>query len=76
MSFYKSPGVERTALRNKRVNDATAVKATLHLQQWDPVDDDFVLQTLEIPAHEVGEALGRTMYAVIQRRVHLRKTLS
>lgn len=71
MSAYKSPAVAHTAERNRRANEATAVKATQRRQHWQPTDDCWVTETLDIPAHEVALALGRTMYAVAKRRSFL-----
>lgn len=68
MSTYKNPAVAHTAQRNKRVNEATAAKATQRNQHWQPVDDCWITETLDIPVHEVALALGRTMYAVAKRR--------
>lgn len=71
MSTYKSHNVARTACRNRHINQMTAAKATQAYTRWQPVDDERVLKTLDIPTHEVAEALGRTMYAVAARRSFL-----
>ncbi len=56
--------------RPARVNaqNATSERAVAKGQRWSQEEDDLLQSTLELPAAEVAEALGRTLYATIQRR--------
>lgn len=42
----------------------TLVQATNHREPWAQVEVDLVIETREIPAEEVAETLGRTLYAI------------
>lgn len=42
----------------------TETMATSHREPWAQVEVDLVIETRDIPAVEVAEALGRTLYAI------------
>lgn len=42
----------------------TATKATHHREPWAVTEVELVVETRDIPAEEVAETLGRTLYAV------------
>lgn len=68
MSTYKNKRSEVASAIGRAKNERTEPTAENRRQPWDASDDAFVLGTLELPVLEVAAALGRTYYAIIQRR--------
>ena len=57
----------------RRDYELTRARAEHHRDRWTDADDRYVLDHPEMPAREVGLALGRTSAAVRRRRVVLRR---
>lgn len=65
--------VARIGFRNYKANCKSRDYAEKHRQLWTQEEDDFILSSLSDPRIEVAYALGRTVYAVAQRRRILTK---
>jgi hypothetical protein len=53
--------------------ERTLAQATSNGRRWSDAEDAVVLELMDRPVEETCEELGRSLYAVAQRRVALRK---
>jgi hypothetical protein len=59
----------------RRDYEATLAVADQRYEPWTDDEDAYVLEHLHVAARVVGIALGRTSYAVVARRITLRRRL-
>lgn len=59
--------------RDQQEHQLTRRAAERHKDAWSEADDRYILDHLDMAAREVGLALGRTTWAVRQRRWRLRR---
>ena len=79
LRYYRAlPDDRRAALaakwtaRDQHEHELTRRAAERHRDAWTEADDRYILDHLDVAAREVGLALGRTSWAVRQRRWRLR----
>jgi hypothetical protein len=59
----------------RRDYEATLAVADQRYEPWTDDEDEYVLENLHVAARLVGIELGRTSYAVVARRMKLRRRL-
>ena len=70
-----APVLERAHTEDRHDQAVTAELASRSGDTWTRDDDQFVLDNLHLPARDVALELGRSLWAVRNRRVYLRRKL-